>query len=300
MMMRVWLRLLVLAVLATAVVPTAVQAQPAPAAASDKTKSKTAKQYVDAGLAAQNTGDYDTAITFYTKAYELVPHPVLIFNIAQATRLAGRVDEALALYAKYLAADPGGPQAQTARDIVAELKAHKVADSRKAEDARKEDEARKAEDARKEDEARKAEDARKADEARKAEDARQAQAAAATRAAELAPPPAPGRSLRLAGIATGVTGVAALAVGVGFAIHGRSLSSELSRTGAVYDQDKVDAGNRANSIAAAGAIGGAVLIAAGATLYWWGHTKDQRVERVSIAPALSDRMAGFVVSGLLP
>jgi hypothetical protein len=43
-----------------------------------------------------------------------------------------------------------------------------------------------------------------------------------------------------------------------------------------------------------------VLIAAGATLYWWGHTKDQRVERVSIAPALSDRMAGFVVSGLLP
>src|SRR5262245_40889355 len=60
----------------------AAQAQPANA----KLRA-VAKSYVDAGLAAQSAGDYDTAITFYVKAYDLVPHPTLLFNIAQAHRL---------------------------------------------------------------------------------------------------------------------------------------------------------------------------------------------------------------------
>src|SRR6185295_924513 len=114
-------------------------------------------------LAAQDSGDYDTAITLYTKAYQLVPHPVLLFNMAQANRLAGRTEQALSLYARYLAADPSGAQAQDARDRVAEIEAKKAEEARRLEDARKAELARKAE------QAQLAEDARKQQAARDAE-----------------------------------------------------------------------------------------------------------------------------------
>src|SRR5689334_6764796 len=73
------------------------QAQPA-----QPDKKKVAKSYVDAGLAAQDAGDYDTALTFYDKAYALVPHPALLFNKAQVHRLAGRQAQAIELYEQYL------------------------------------------------------------------------------------------------------------------------------------------------------------------------------------------------------
>lgn len=84
-------------------------------------RKSVAKEYVKAGIAAQKAGDYDTAITMYSKAYQLMPHPVLIFNSAQANRLAGHKDRALAMYKRYLAIAPDGDQAQTAREWIAEL-----------------------------------------------------------------------------------------------------------------------------------------------------------------------------------
>jgi iron complex outermembrane receptor protein len=124
--MRVLLRVVALAVMAAAVVPARTLAEPA-----DRNAVKLAKQYVDAGLAAQNARDYDTAITLYTKAYELVPHPLLLFNLAQAHRLAGRDDQALPLYEKYLAEEPGGAQAPIAQELVAELRA-RASENRRA------------------------------------------------------------------------------------------------------------------------------------------------------------------------
>ncbi|HSK02097.1 MAG TPA: tetratricopeptide repeat protein [Kofleriaceae bacterium] len=95
---------------------TSAHAQPA---TSDKAKLKAARSYTEAGVTAQDVGDYDTAITFYSKAYELVPHPVLLFNIAQAHRLAGRLDQAAELYRRFLATSPTGPEAQIARELLA-------------------------------------------------------------------------------------------------------------------------------------------------------------------------------------
>jgi tetratricopeptide (TPR) repeat protein len=309
-MMRAWLRLFVVAAVSSAAAP-AVHAQPAAPvpAVTDKTKAKTAKQYVDAGLAAQNTGDYDTAITFYTKAYELVPHPVLIFNIAQATRLAGRIDDALALYAKYLAADPNGSQAQTARDIVAEIQTGRANEARKADDARKAEAARKADEARKAEAAHRADDARKAEPARKASDPptasglQVAQASASQpnpdriQAADSDAPAGPGRTLRLTGIATGAAGAVGLGIGIGFAVHGSSLASDVQKQ---YDPAKVNAGNRSNTIAAVGIVAGGVLVATGVTLYVWGHAKDRRADGVAIAPLVAPQLAGLVLSGSLP
>src|SRR5262245_8903357 len=127
--MRVLLRFALLGSIAMALFSLRAHAQPQAASAAVKAQ---AKQYVTQGLAAQDAGDYDGAIALYWKAYQLAPHPVLLFNLAQAHRLAGRIDQALSLYQKYLEEDPKGPQASTAREILAELKARKAEDARKA------------------------------------------------------------------------------------------------------------------------------------------------------------------------
>jgi hypothetical protein len=108
--------------------------------------------------------------------------------------------------------------------------------------------------------------------------------------------PAPGRNLRIAGVALGGTGVVALAVGTGFALHARSLSSDLSRFHAQYTPDKESSLNRANTIAIVGLVGGTVLVAAGAAAYWWGYTQG-KAERLSVAPMVSGDVAGVALSG---
>lgn len=97
--------------------------------AADKAKQRTAKSYVEAGREAQNSRDYETAILFYRKAYELIPHPVLLFNMAQVHRLAGRWIEAIALYQRYLQVDPQGAETRVARAMIAELEAQHAPNS---------------------------------------------------------------------------------------------------------------------------------------------------------------------------
>jgi hypothetical protein len=124
-----------------------------------------------------------------------------------------------------------------------------------------------------------------------------ATAARASASPELA---RPGRPQRIAGLATGAGGVAALAIGIGFGLHARSLSDDLSRDGAVYDPARVRAGDRTNTIAIVGMAGGSALIAAGAALYWWGYTQSRSAERVALAPMLSQHTVGLGLSGALP
>jgi tetratricopeptide (TPR) repeat protein len=145
-----------------AMAPVVARAQPA---ATDRSKVQAARSYVDAGLQAQKLRDYDTAIKLYTKAYELVPHPVLLFNMAQAHRLAGRFEQALTLYQKYLDEDPRGSEARTARDLVAEIEARMDVEARKRETARAAEQARKTERAAAADEAARPDDARRTQEA---------------------------------------------------------------------------------------------------------------------------------------
>lgn len=127
-MMCVLRRVVAIGTLISMTVPARVHGDPAPAA----DKKQLARQYVEAGLAAQQAGDYDTAVTLYQKAYQLVPHPVLIFNLAQAYRLAGRLKEALTLYKRYVSEAPDGDQAPIARDFIAEIEAEQARSARRA------------------------------------------------------------------------------------------------------------------------------------------------------------------------
>jgi tetratricopeptide (TPR) repeat protein len=122
--MRVFLAPVLLGVMlsaaAIATVSEVAHADPAPVR-TEQEKTDLAKKYTNAGIAAQDAGDFETAIELYTKAFQLVPHPLLIFNVAQANRLAGHKERAVVLYRRYLELDPNGAQAQTARDLINEL-----------------------------------------------------------------------------------------------------------------------------------------------------------------------------------
>ena len=70
---------------------------------------------------ARKAGRYIEAVAEYSAAYGLVPAPELLFNIAQAHRLAGSSEEAIAYYRKYLAKSPDGAGAAEAKQWLAYL-----------------------------------------------------------------------------------------------------------------------------------------------------------------------------------
>jgi tetratricopeptide (TPR) repeat protein len=243
-----------------AAAPPRACAQPAAPTASAKAA---AKQYVADGLAAHERGDYDAAIALYQKAYDLVPHPALIFNQAQAHRLAGRLAQARSLYASYLAQVSTGDQATTAREWIADI------------------------------------------------DARTPPAAPQVTppaAGAVVAPPAPGpavappaespekrgATLRLTGIGTAALGGVAVAIGIGYAVHGNTLSNEVEKQ---YDPSKVAAGERANTRATLDLIAGGLLIGGGAALYFWGYQLDRRHEAIALRPMVSGQLVGLAVSG---
>ncbi len=61
-----------------------------------------AKTYYDRGTAAFALGKYADAAAAYEKAFELRPDPAILYNAAQAHRLAGNKQRALDLYTSYL------------------------------------------------------------------------------------------------------------------------------------------------------------------------------------------------------
>src|SRR5687768_15339510 len=84
-------------------------------AAAQGTAKARAKQLVDDGLAAVDAGRYDDGIALYDEAYELVPHPEVLFLLARAHRLKGDRATALRYYEQYLAIDANGRSAKEAR-----------------------------------------------------------------------------------------------------------------------------------------------------------------------------------------
>ena len=86
------------ALVAVALLASAAYADPVP----DK-----ARQLADRGRAAHEAGDYGKAIAAFQEAYVIAPSPGLLFNLAQAYRLAGDCDDAAWMYRRYLDTNPG-------------------------------------------------------------------------------------------------------------------------------------------------------------------------------------------------
>ncbi len=83
-----------------------------------------AREHAKSATAAFNLGHYDDAVREYEAAYKLVPDPVLLFNLGQAHRLAGRQDQALAAYRSCLRTAPeSAPYREQVKTRIREIEA---------------------------------------------------------------------------------------------------------------------------------------------------------------------------------
>ena len=73
------------------------------------------------GQAAYDRHDYALAIRRWQAAYQLSPLPLLVLNLAQAYRLAGDCEHALASYRRYVGLEPASEQRALADGFIAEL-----------------------------------------------------------------------------------------------------------------------------------------------------------------------------------
>ena len=286
--MRVQLRFAWVGMVAVAQLSTVGHAQSppvsSPAPVSPQAQAQ-AKAFVDQGIAAQDAGEYDVAIRYYGEAYQLVPHPDLIFNIAQAQRLAGRFDDALATYKRYLDAAPNGSRASLAAQLIAQL------DARKAQNASKPQPT--APSAAQPDAASR--------EGAHTDGVSPPSSMPVTTGVPVnESPPTPGAHLRLAGLISGAVGVVGFGVAIGYGLRARSLSNELSKPNAVYSPAKVDAGHRDDTIMIAAWITGGVLVGTGGVLYYLGYQEGRHAQSLTLAPVVSEGLTGLVVSGTLP
>jgi len=90
----------------------------APASAA---QSSAARKAYEEATAAFGLGHYAEAAEKYETAFSLHPDPALLYNAAQAFRLAGNQGRALELYRNYLRLYPNGSNADEARAQVAAL-----------------------------------------------------------------------------------------------------------------------------------------------------------------------------------
>jgi tetratricopeptide (TPR) repeat protein len=95
-------------------------ASPRPAVA----EKMDARRHYEKATAAFGLGKYDEAAREYEAAFELKPDPALLYNAAQAYRLAGRNTRAIELYRNYLRLYGGEAlNAEDARQHISRLEA---------------------------------------------------------------------------------------------------------------------------------------------------------------------------------
>jgi hypothetical protein len=88
-----------------------------------QTPAGEAKDHYRKGTAAYNLGKYAEAAQEYELSYRATLDPALLFNVAQAYRLAGDKKKALTAYKSYLRSAPNGDKRELAEARVREIEA---------------------------------------------------------------------------------------------------------------------------------------------------------------------------------
>jgi len=81
----------------------------------------TAKKAYEQGTAFYKKGEWDQAIEQFELCYKSLPQPVFLFNIAQSHNKAGRQQQALTYYKRYLTDAPTAANRAEVETTVAEL-----------------------------------------------------------------------------------------------------------------------------------------------------------------------------------
>jgi tetratricopeptide (TPR) repeat protein len=240
-----------------------------------------ARRHFERGEELYRDGRYGEAIDELYAAYEIAKLPPLLFNIAQAYRLAGDLEEAVGYYEEFLALAPDHPLASEAREKLALLRklrdedralAQKVADAGESEAGAGPDGSSEA-----------------------AGPYREPARPGAAVVDELGEDR--GEDLRLGGVLLGVAGVAALAAGGYYGFRAHTISGELSRHDGAWTAEllaKQDQGRAAQQRMLFGAGAGALAVAAGAGLYLYGRSQGRA--RAGAAVGVAGAPDGFLVT----
>jgi tetratricopeptide (TPR) repeat protein len=94
-----------------------------PASAAPDPRAVEMRAHFEAGMAHFNLQEYDDAIKEFESGYRLKPDPVLLYNLAQAHRLAGHNERALYFYRAYLRSEPGARERDEVEARIRDLEA---------------------------------------------------------------------------------------------------------------------------------------------------------------------------------
>lgn len=93
--------------------------EPAPV---DPAKKELARKHYELGEQLYRTSNYPAALAEFEKAYQLVPKPALLFNIARTYEVLAELEKAVASYESYLQQAPAAENADLVRARLANLK----------------------------------------------------------------------------------------------------------------------------------------------------------------------------------
>ncbi|MGH7439553.1 MAG: tetratricopeptide repeat protein, partial [Polyangiaceae bacterium] len=223
-----------------------------------------------------NVGRFQQALELYTKAYERMPKPALLFNIGQCHRLLGHYEQALFFYSGYLREQPDAPNRGLAEQHIEEAK--QALETQRAAQAEAQRKAAQQQSA-------------SAPPAQPPSPSEPSSSHLAASSSEVTSPPPVHSSpvLRIAGLATAGVGVVLIGTGVAFGLHANSLSNELSQVSTSHgtwtskDQSDYDSGKSAATAATVLYVVGAVAVVGGGVLTWLGWPKS-RPATAAVAP----------------
>jgi tetratricopeptide (TPR) repeat protein len=238
----------------------------------------TAREHYFKGTKAFDLGLYEEAITEYQAAYKAKDDPALLYNIAQAHRLAGHAPEALRFYKVYLSKLPHAANRPEVEVKIAELE--KLVEQQKKTTRELPP-----------DQVKPIELTPRSEAPPPTEPVPTPETRSPPPPAE-APPPAidrsAGRTKKIAGFAVAGVGVALLAAGAGLTAVAKQDESDLA---VQYDPGKESAGKTFATVGpvllgvgAAAAVAGVVVAALG--------FRDAKAARVALRPVLGPRIAG--------
>jgi tetratricopeptide (TPR) repeat protein len=250
----------------------------APRGAHAETALEEARALTAQATVEYNLGRFQQALDLYTKAYERLQKPALLFNIGQCHRLLGHYEQALFFYHGFLRERPDAPNRGLAEQHIEE--------SQRALDAQR---------AAQQESQRQAEQSARAAAAPAAPAPSPPTEPAGVPAAATAMTPAPASThgqpvFRIAGLATAGVGVVLLGTGVALGVHANSLSNEVSQVSSQHGtwtpqyQSDYDSGKSAATAATVLYVLGSTAVVAGAVLTWFGWPKSHAQVTGAIVP----------------
>ncbi len=126
---RSFITLVILVLVAAMLVPaSAWSAAPPKRPASQAKREKAARTLFEKAERSFNVGKFEEALSHYQAAYEELPLPAFLFNVAQCYRNLGNHERALFFYQRYLSLDPNAPNRKMVEDLLVEQQ-REVADA---------------------------------------------------------------------------------------------------------------------------------------------------------------------------